>query len=136
MQHLLHLLHCQLFQDGHQERAPYETDLRLPDPISDFAFDPRGDMMLKIQKVYKRSLIEDWRASAIVIGANLSITGVLLSILLGYRGYSLPLILIVLPFSALWLRGRRMLVLFNKREIIFWSAVNLGLLASFIALFW
>jgi len=92
--------------------------------------------MLKMQKIYKRSLMEDWQTSAIVIGANVSMTGVLFSTLLGHRWYSFPFILIVLSFSALCLRGRRTLVLFDKTEVIFWSAVNLGLLVSFIALFW
>jgi hypothetical protein len=80
--------------------------------------------------------MEDWRVSAIVIVADVSITGVLFCMLLGHREYSLPLALIVLSFSVLCLRGRRMPVLFDKKEIIFWSAVNLGLLASFIELFW
>lgn len=93
-------------------------------------------MMLNMQKIYKKSVMEDWRISAMIIGANLSAIGVLSSMLLGHKEYSIPLVLIALSVSALCLRGRRMLILFDKREVIFWSIVNLGILASFIALFW
>ncbi len=85
--------------------------------------------MLKLRKIYRRGFMEDWRVSAFVIGVNISATLVLISALSGHWEYFFPIVLSVFLISALFLRGRQMPVIFDMKEVVFWSTVDVALLA-------
>jgi hypothetical protein len=89
-----------------------------------------------MRKIYKRGMLEDWKASVFLLGSNISATLVSFSVISGHGAYSLPLVLIAFSVSAVFLRGRMTLVLFDNKEVVLWSAVNLGLLASAVGMNW
>ena len=92
--------------------------------------------MLNLRKIYRRGLLEDWRVSAFIIGGNVSATLVLISDLSGHWEYSVPIVLSVFSLSAILLRGRRMPVMFDRKEVAFWSTVNLAILALSLWMLW